>query len=130
MYFIKAFLCFYIIKNGKVVYLQMTCSKVWLMCKNEKESIEIVTISIDQNNVSQIFLEENSLQSKIEKEKIISLLRTNHNDLDENEDDAIELDDELLNIDLTKTDLKEAYLKLIFEPYRFSKSNIQKALGV
>ena len=102
------------------------------MCKNDKESIEIVTIAIDQNNLSQIFLEETSLHSQIEKVKLKSLLRASHGGVDENEDedDVNELDDELLNIDLTKTDLKEAYLKLIFEPYRFSKSNIQKALGV
>lgn len=119
-------------RNGKLVHLHMTCSKVWLMCKNDKESIEIVTIAIDQNNLSQIFLEETSLHSQIEKVKLKSLLRASHGGVDENEDedDVNELDDELLNIDLTKTDLKEAYLKLIFEPYRFSKSNIQKALGV
>lgn len=113
-----------------MVHLHMTFSKVWLMYKNEKESIEIVTIAINQNNLSLIFLEENnSLHTQIEKEKLIALLRASRGGVDE-DDDVNELDDELLNIDLTKTDLKEAYLKLIFEPYRFSKTNIQKALGV
>jgi len=100
------------------------------MYKNEKESIEIITIAINQNNLSLIFLEENNINNQIEKEKLIAMLRANRGGVDDDEDDVNELDDEILNIDLTKTDLKEAYLKLIFEPYRFSKSNIQKALGV
>lgn len=107
----------------------MTSSKVWLMYKNEQESIEILTMAIQPSNLSLIFLEENASSSQIEKEKLVALLRSNRGVVDENEDEN-DYDEELLDIDLTKTDLKEAYLKLIFEPYRFSKSNIHKALGV
>ena len=107
----------------------MTSSKVWLMYKNEKEFIEIVTIAINQNKFNLIFLEESSTETQIEKEKLVKFMR-NSRGVEEDDDGENDYDEELLGIDLTKTDLKEAYLKLIFEPYRFSRSNIHKALGV
>lgn len=47
-------------------------------------------------------------------------------------DDEDELNDERLFCERGYTDLdhKEIYLKLIFEPFRFSKTNIIKSLGV
>ena len=107
----------------------MTSFKVWLMYKNEKEFIEIVTIAINQNKFNLIFLEESSTETQIEKEKLVKFMR-NSRGVEEDDDGENDYDEELLGIDLTKTDLKEAYLKLIFEPYRFSRSNIHKDLGV
>ena len=53
----------------------MTSSKVWLMYKNEKEFIEIVTIAINQNKFNLIFLEESSTETQIEKEKLVKFMR-------------------------------------------------------
>ena len=54
----------------------------------------------------------------------------NSRGVDEDDDDENDYDEELLDKDLTRTYLKEACLKLIFEPYGFSRSNMHKALGV
>lgn len=112
-------------KKGKLVNVHMSRSKVWLMYKNEKESIEIVTIAIDENNMSLIYLEESHLSCQ-DKEKLMISKQDEYTDDEENDYE----EDELINFDCSKTDIKERYLKLIFEPYRFSKTNIYKALGV
>ena len=63
----------------------------------------------------------NAVEEMIERKK---LRRPNEYEVEDEEDD------ELVNFDCSKTDIKERYLKLIFEPYRFSRTNIFKALGV
>lgn len=112
-------------KKGKLVSVTLSNSKVWLMYKNERESIEMVTIALSQNSMSMIYLEESHLSGQ-EKERHISKQSNPEFSDDEDEED----EDELINLDCSKTDIKERYFKLIFEPYRFSKTNIFKALGV
>ena len=101
-------------------------SKVWLMYKNEKESIEIVTIAINQNNMSLVYLEESHLNGQ---EKVrMSMKRSESVAGHEMSDDEDE-EGEIVS-DSSLTDIKEKYFKLIFEPYKFSRTNIFKALGV
>lgn len=115
-------------KNGKLVNLHMSTSKVWLMYKNDQASIEIVTVAINQSNLSLVYLEESHLSSQ-ERAKISRV--STHNDSNFSDDEEQDYEgEELINYDCTKTDIKERYLKLIFEPYKYSKMNILKALGV
>ena len=118
------------------------------MYKNEKESIEVVTIAIDENNVSMLYLEENSqCSSGSQERRERSRQRRNHqiakhhhqnfsvisdDEVEaDDDDDYEEEDDELINFDCcSRMDIKERYLKVIFEPYRFSRTNVFKALGV
>ena len=107
-----------------MINVNLSASKAWLMYKNDNESVEIVTVALSQNNASLIYLEENHLNMQ-EKEKLAAKRNNSAHDDEEDEEE-----DELFNIDCTKTDIKERYLKLIFKPYKFSRTNIFKALGV
>ncbi len=114
-------------RKGKLVDLCLSGSKVWLMYKNEQECIEVVTIAIDESNVSVVFLEEG--RERLEKRE--ARRGGNEGGLDtDDEEEADYEEDELINSDCSKMDIKERYLKVIFEPYRFSRINIFKALGV
>ena len=103
-----------ICKNGKLMSIKSDGTKVWLMYRNEHENIEIIGMYIDPKNPSIVYLEESSLK--------------NERFTPRNDDE--DLDEDLMTIDMSTGDVKEAFLKLIFEPYRFSSSNICKALGI
>lgn len=111
-------------KKGKLVNVYLTNSKVWLMYKNEKESIEIVTIAIDQNNMSVVYLEESNLNGQ-EKIRRMNTKKFDSGEMSDDEDEDADF-----ICDSSLIDIKEKYLKLIFEPYQFSRTNIFKALGV
>ncbi len=118
-------------RKGKLVDLCMTSSKVWLMYKNDQESIEVVTIAIGEGNVGEVFLKENQQDTEsLGKRESVRSWQTGTGGHDIDVEDADFEEDELINFDCSKMDIKERYLKLIFEPYRFSRTNIFKALGV
>lgn len=111
-------------KKGKLVNVYLSKSKVWLMYKNEKESIEIVTIAINQNNMSLVYLEESNLNGQ-DKIRRTSAKEADSGEISDDEDEEAEF-----ICDSSLTDIKEKYFKLIFEPYQFSRINIFKSLGV
>jgi hypothetical protein len=126
-------------KNGHLLDMCMTNFNTWLMYKDEKEIVEITTVPIYENNESSSAKYEthiiNVQQAKIARQKKINN-RTSFDDSsqfdengDENNDDEDEDDYERL-IDFANLDLKESYLKLIFEPFRFSRHNILQSLGI
>lgn len=107
------------------------------MFKDEKEFIQIQTIPTNDYTKSNSLPNEISIISLHQYEKSKSRFKSSHahghaNDSnEEDEEDEEDIDEErIYDKSFTDLDLKEVYLKLIFEPYRFSKSNILKSLGV
>jgi hypothetical protein len=111
------------------------------MYKNENESIDINIIPTYEsssskslpNNIHIISSEQARAQLKKSKHK--RDVYADAEDSDENSlhlfDDEDDFEDKWKVDELyNQLDLKEIFLKLIFEPYRFSKQNIVKSLGV
>jgi hypothetical protein len=131
-------------KNGQLLDLNLTKFNTWIMYKNENESIEINIIPTYEsgstsrnsmpNNIHIISLDQ--MKSKLKSKS--NSHHYNSDDLDEQEDNSFHLfDDEddfedrrRLDQVYNELDLKEIFLKLIFESYRFSKQNIIKSLGI
>lgn len=89
-------------KNGTLIDIQLNEKSVWITYRNDvRDEYEISFINL-LNNVGYDLILNQTLNN--EKDDEIVLLK----DLDQ----------------------KETYLKYIFEPYRFSKSTICKALSV
>ena len=121
-------------KNGHLLDMCLTNLNTWLMYKNEKENIEITTIPIYENKETLSKPETYiiNLQSKNQNKHKFDNQQSYDNengDNDENEEEEDDDDHEKL-IDFANMDLKETYLKLIFEPFKFSKQNILKSLGI
>ena len=92
------------------------------MYKNEDDTLAVLTIPFYENNPIEIHMMDDSFEAS-KKYRYRNL----KNDLEQEEDNQ---DNKLIEMCSTEMDLKETYLKLIFEPYRFSKMNILKSLGV
>jgi hypothetical protein len=136
-----------------LINVQTTRFNAWLTFKTENESTQVKAVPIgsddDRNRPNDIIVVDGSqrLASKANQRAKKTRSRRNianddseeniedddeeaENDDDEDED---EIDDEeriFIDPGFSDLDVKELYLKLIFEPYRFSKSNMIKSLGV
>jgi hypothetical protein len=125
-------------QNGSLVDVHLTNFNTWIMFKNEKDSVQLRTIPINDlsqggslpNEITIIGLDENENVSSKLKHKNKSENDDNSGGGDD-DDEEEDLDEErLFDKNMADLDVKEIYLKLIFEPFRFSKSNIIKSLGV
>jgi hypothetical protein len=121
--------------------LNLTKFNTWIMYKNENESIDINIIPTYEsssskslpNNIHIISSEQARAQLKKFKQK-----RDMYADVEDSDENSLHLFDdeddfeEKWKVDelCNQLDLKDIFLKLIFEPYRFSKQNIVKSLGV
>lgn len=133
-------------KNGQLLDLNLTKFNTWIVYKNENEQIEICIIPAQSsgsksspNNIHIITSEQARQRCKQKREKLVARYSM-PSDIDDQEQEDMSLhlfDDEddyedrrRLEQIANEFDLKEIFLKLIFEPYRFSKQNIVKSLGV
>lgn len=92
------------------------------MYKNEQDTIGIITVPFYDTNQIEVHMMDSQRNKNLRNSA-----RPHDEENDENEDSY---DHKLIESCTSEMDLKEAYLKLIFEPYRFSKLNIIKSLGV
>lgn len=110
--------------GGELIDLCLSNFKTWIMYKNEDDSISVLTIPFDENNSIEISMLEEGGEKRVRNS-------SNRNaDTGEHETDEDNCDNRLIEMCSSEMDLKETYLKLIFEPFRFSKMNILKSLGV
>ena len=110
--------------GGELIDLCLSNFKTWIMYKNEDDSISVLTIPFNENNSIEIHMLDEGC------EKRTRLASNRNTDGNEQEIDEDNYDNRLIEMCSSEMDLKETYLKLIFEPYRFSKMNILKSLGV
>ena len=126
--------------------LNLTKFNTWLMYKNENESIEINIIPTYESNITKalpnnihiISLDQARTHLKAKSNFRKEASNNPYASGEVEEDNSLHLfDDEddfedksKLDQICNELDLKEIFLKLIFEPYRFSKQNIIKSLGV
>lgn len=112
-----------------MVSITTTRSNVWVVHKNEKDLNEISTVSIEDEDEDP-FTRGSSLAKKRELIFQNSLLRSSQSreEYAEYEDDIDDL--EVIALHENELDLKEIYFKLIFEPYKYSKRDICKALKI
>lgn len=97
------------------------------MHRNEHESIEIKTIpTYDQSNHSTLNLPNEIHVLNLDQRESERIL---HQGSLEDEEDELE-NEGMNNKILSDLDLKEVYLKLVFEPFKFSKQNIIRSLGI
>lgn len=116
-------------KNGQLISIQTTNFNTWIVYKNVREQVEILSVP-----------SENQLNSRIPNDIQVLNLRNNEqknsfsNDSIEEEDENFvddEFDDEKISEKiLTEMDLKELYIKKIFEPLRYSRHIMLKSLGI
>ena len=100
---IKFFFClkfFFRVKSGKLVSIQLNEKSVWVTYKNDDDELKISFVNL------------NGIDGACD---LIMEYR-------DDKDDEITFSKDI--------DHKEAYLKAIFEPFRFSKLTICKALNV
>lgn len=129
-----------------MINVQTTRFNTWLTLRTENESTQVKAIPIgsddDRNRPNDIIVVDGSQRQTAATTTTRSRRRRRSNndsdevdddeeEEDENEDEEID-EEERIFIDpgYSDLDIKELYLKLIFEPYRFSKSNMIKSLGV
>lgn len=112
----------------------MTRFNIWLIEKTENETTHVKAIPTKDKKSfeatpNDILVVENEGFSRQYGER--NQIRKNNNEAGSDSDEE-ESDEERVFFEGGFTDLdhKEVYLKLIFEPFRFSKSNIIKSLGV
>ncbi len=95
---------------------------VWLVYKNERDVVEIATVPLRDDATEYTILSEEIAKGRRQQ-------------VQNDEEDATEIDDDEQLLEVLERygnhlDMKECYLKLIFQPFRFAKSSIFKALAV
>lgn len=116
-------------KNGELISIQTTYFNTWIVYKNDREQVEIVSVPIESQLNSRI---PNEIQvlNLCNYELKNSLANDSMEDEEENFIDD-EFDDEKISEKiLTEMDLKELYIKKIFEPLRYSRHIMLKSLGI
>ena len=111
--------------GGELIDLCLSNYKTWIMYKNEDDSISVLTIPFYEDNSIEIHMMEEGGGEKRARHSA-----NRNSDANEHEGDEDNQDNRLIEMCSSEMDLKETYLKLIFEPFRFSKMNILKSLGV
>lgn len=124
-----------ILKSGQLIDLHLTHFNTWIMFKTDKESTQLKAMPIYNRRSHRSMQLPNEItivghDSGSSDENELSNSRRNDSNVDD-DDDEVDVDEErIFDKSFTDLDLKEVYLKLIFAPFRFSKSNILKSLGV
>ena len=118
--------------GGELIDLCLTSSKTWVMYKNEDDTIAVLTIPFYENSPIEIHMMDDAVETKktSRHHQHHHHQQNQRNFESESEMDEDNQDNRLIEMCTSEMDLKETYLKLIFEPYRFSKMNILKSLGV
>jgi hypothetical protein len=94
------------------------------MYKNDQDIIGIITVPFSDKNQIEVHMMDSHRNKNLRNS---ARAHDDENEIDELEDGY---DQKLIENCTSGMDLKEAYLKIIFEPYKFSKLNIIKSLGV
>lgn len=118
-----------ILRNGSLVNVYLTNFNTWILHKNENDTIEITSIPTFEYS-NQYY--QRSLPNVIhilssEQQESRSQMANSEEELEEEDDFENQI---MIDKNFQDLDLKEIYLKLIFEPYKFSKQNMLKSLGI
>jgi hypothetical protein len=125
----------FIKKNGSLIDISLSSSNLWLLYKNDQDILEMKTVPLVDNNITPEYLILCDDMNNFKMRTDCSNRYHDSDDLDSQNQQIIPLTDDYDEYQMIQQykeqlDAKEIYLKLIFEPFKFSKLNIIKTLSI